>query len=164
MPDTSTPTAAATTATPTPVRDSGTMPDASPTVTTATAPAGVADAGAAPPLATTKAMAVSPSARAGFPRADFVREGTMNEDFGVVEKPITVWERIYQQGAVRKTVILILLAVIWQLYAMKVDNALIFPTFASTVEALYQGVVHGNLAAATSRSCCSRWASCWPRC
>ncbi len=105
---------------------------------------GLRDAGSAPPIATTTAM-LSPSARAGFPRAEFVRDGVMNEDFGVVEKPITIWERIFQQGAVRKTALLILLAVIWQVYAMRVNNALIFPTFASTVEAFYQGMVHGNL-------------------
>ncbi len=118
------------------------MPDASPTVTT---PSVIADSGAAPPLPTTRAMAVSPSARAGFPRPDYVREGAMNEEFGVVEKPITVWERIYQQGAVRKGVILLLLALLWEFYARRVNNPLIFPTFTATIEAFWQGFVHGNL-------------------
>ena len=69
----------------------------------------------------------------------------MNEDFGVVEKPITWGERIWENGAVRKTGILILLALVWQLYALRVNNALTFPTFTDTVQALYEGFVHGVL-------------------
>ena len=88
---------------------------------------------------------LSPRARAGISRPDWVREDAMSEDFGVVEKPITRWERVWNHGAVRKAVILILLALAWEIYARRVNNALTFPTFTSTVEALWDGAVHGNL-------------------
>jgi len=50
-------------------------------------------------------------------RPEYVRQTEATQDFGVVEKPLTLFERIYNQGWVRKAVILLLLAVIWQSYA-----------------------------------------------
>jgi NitT/TauT family transport system permease protein len=41
--------------------------------------------------------------------------------------------------------LLICLAVIWELYAMHVDNPLLFPRFSETLVALWDAVVHGPL-------------------
>jgi len=49
----------------------------------------------------------------------------VKQSFGVVEKPLTLWERIYNQGAFRKGALLVALALIWELYARKVDNPLL---------------------------------------
>jgi len=67
----------------------------------------------------------------------------VQQSFGVVEKPLTLWERIYNQGAFRKGALLVALALIWELYARKVDNPLLFPTFSATVKALWTAISSG---------------------
>ncbi len=45
----------------------------------------------------------------------------------------------YGNGTVRKTVLLVLLAAIWEIYARALANPLLFPTFTDTVMALLSG-------------------------
>jgi NitT/TauT family transport system permease protein len=78
------------------------------------------------------------------PRREFVHE-KLESAFGVVEKPLTLWERIYNQGWVRKAALLALLAIAWQLYAARLNNPLLFPEFSATVEALWQAIAAGGL-------------------
>lgn len=78
-------------------------------------------------------------------RPEFVRDSAGATAFGVVEKPLTAWERIYNEGAVRKGFILVALAMLWEIYARILDNQLIFPTFTDTVKAFYQGIASGVL-------------------
>ena len=78
-------------------------------------------------------------------RPEFVRDSAGATAFGVVEKPLTAWERIYNEGAVRKGFILVALALLWEIYARILDNQLIFPTFTDTVKAFYQGIASGVL-------------------
>lgn len=78
-------------------------------------------------------------------RPEFVRKTVDSSAFGVVEKPLTPWEIIYNRGGVRKAFILVVLAVVWQVYAAQLDNPLLFPTFTATVEAFWQGIVSGGL-------------------
>jgi NitT/TauT family transport system permease protein len=63
--------------------------------------------------------------------------------FGVVAKPLTMWERAFDNGALRKAVLLALLALLWEGYARYLDDALLFPTFTSTVEAFFQNILNG---------------------
>ena len=49
-------------------------------------------------------------------RPEFVRQGALAKEFGIVEKPLGTWERLYNNGAVRKTVLLVLLAALWEGY------------------------------------------------
>jgi NitT/TauT family transport system permease protein len=65
--------------------------------------------------------------------------------FGIVEKPLSTWERLYNRGALRKTAVLILLAVIWEIYARLLNNPLLFPTFVDTVKAFIEGIATGGL-------------------
>jgi NitT/TauT family transport system permease protein len=65
--------------------------------------------------------------------------------FGVVEKPLSTWERIYNVGAVRKSAILVLLACIWEIYARWLNNPLLFPTFGVTVAAFAEAIASGEL-------------------
>ena len=67
-------------------------------------------------------------------RPEFVRELATDNAFGVVEKPLTLFERVWNQGYVRKAAILVVLAVIWEVYARWVNNELVFPTFLATVQ------------------------------
>ena len=78
-------------------------------------------------------------------RPEYVRDQVPEHDFGVVNKPLTAWERVYGNGAVRKAVILLLLAAAWQAYATYLDNPLILPTFTDTMKAFFQRTVSGEL-------------------
>jgi NitT/TauT family transport system permease protein len=74
-------------------------------------------------------------------RPEFIAQ--IQASFGVIEKPLTFWERIYNNGAIRKTALLIVLALGWEIYARRIDNPLLFPTFSATVSALWRGIVSG---------------------
>jgi NitT/TauT family transport system permease protein len=65
--------------------------------------------------------------------------------FGVVEKPLSTWEKIYNIGAIRKLSILLLLALIWELYARWLHNPLLVPPFSVTVQAFADAVISGEL-------------------
>jgi NitT/TauT family transport system permease protein len=80
-------------------------------------------------------------------RPEFIAQP--KKDFGVVEKPLTAWEKIYSRSAVRKTALLAAMAIIWELYARKVDNPLLFPTFSATVKALWDGIASGVIPSRT---------------
>ena len=69
--------------------------------------------------------------------------------FGVVEKPLSRWEKLYGAGWLRKLVLLAALAAAWELYARRLDNPLLFPTFGATLEALWRAVASGVVPART---------------
>jgi len=68
-----------------------------------------------------------------------------SEDLGVVTKPLTLREKAWNNGALRKTAPLILLGVLWEGYARIINNPLLVPTFSSTVEAFGEGFASGVL-------------------
>ena len=78
-------------------------------------------------------------------RPEFVHIAVATRAFGVVEKPLTLWERMSNQNFARKAFILILLAAIWQVYTTILDNALLFPTFTATLAAFWDGIVRLGL-------------------
>lgn len=65
--------------------------------------------------------------------------------FGVVEKPLTRFERLYNIGALRKSLILLVLAIAWEVGARTLSNELLFPAFSATTVAFLQGVASGEL-------------------
>ncbi len=78
-------------------------------------------------------------------RPELVRDPVSASQFGVVEKPLTRWERAYGNGALRKTVLLVVLALIWEIYARQLNNPLLVPTFSATVQAMWDATVSGDL-------------------
>ena len=50
-----------------------------------------------------------------------------------------------REGALRKTAILIVLAIVWEVYARMLDNALLVPTLSATVAALIGSIRSGEL-------------------
>jgi NitT/TauT family transport system permease protein len=78
-------------------------------------------------------------------RPEYVRDQVDERQFGVVNKPLTTWERIYGNGFVRKAAILVVLALAWQAYAMHLDNSLVLPAFMDTVKAFVQRIESGEL-------------------
>ena len=65
--------------------------------------------------------------------------------FAIASKPLSTWETIANNGALRKFVILVVLALIWELYARRVNNQLLVPTFTATVQAFVAAVISGEL-------------------
>ena len=47
-----------------------------------------------------------------------------------VQRPLSAFESLYRMGWLRKTVILLVLALIWEVYGRWLDNALLFPSFS----------------------------------
>ncbi len=66
-------------------------------------------------------------------------------DTSAIERPIPTWERVWNRGWVRKIVLILALAVIWQVYASLLDNELLFPTFSETMNAFLTNVRNGVL-------------------
>lgn len=77
-------------------------------------------------------------------RPEFVRT-VETEAYGVVQKPLTTWEKIYDNGAARKTFLLLVMVVAWEAYARWLDSPLLFPTFGATVRAFYDAIMSGVL-------------------
>jgi NitT/TauT family transport system permease protein len=73
------------------------------------------------------------------------REPLDSANFGVVEKPLSMFERLYNISALRKTAILVVLMVAWEVGARMLNNELLFPTFVATVDALVKGLASGDL-------------------
>ena len=78
-------------------------------------------------------------------RPEIIREPVTSGAFGIVEKPLSAWERITNVGAVRKFALLVVLALIWEIYARMLNNPLLFPTFSATVAAFVKGLFGGDL-------------------
>jgi len=62
-----------------------------------------------------------------------------------IARPLTTTEKIWNQAIVRKVFILLLLAVAWQVYAQRLNNTLMFPTFSNTAVALWDALLKGEL-------------------
>jgi len=56
-------------------------------------------------------------------------------------------ETAMESGFVRKTMIILILALIWEVYGRYLDNPLLFPTLSETLEALRDRIVDGTLPA-----------------
>jgi sulfonate transport system permease protein len=82
--------------------------------------------------------------RAGTPVAQ--------DAFGVVQQPLTLAERAWNNGALRKTALLLILAMAWEGYARYVNNPLLVPTFSATLEAFWDGIRSGILPGRTAYS------------
>jgi NitT/TauT family transport system permease protein len=80
-------------------------------------------------------------------RQDFIHEHVAAGDAAVVERPLRLWERLYNLGWLRQIAIIAALAAAWQIYTTALDNALLFPTLGATLDAFWQGIVHGSLLA-----------------
>ncbi len=66
-------------------------------------------------------------------------------DTSAIERPIPAWERVWNRTLIRKVVLILALAAIWQLYASLLDNDLLFPTFSETMNAFIANVRNGVL-------------------
>ncbi len=63
----------------------------------------------------------------------------------VLEKPLSLAVRLYNQSWLRKIVILVVLALIWEAYGRYLNNNLLFPTFGETMRAFFTNIGNGIL-------------------
>ena len=73
-------------------------------------------------------------------------------EIGDVARPLSMWARLGNVTALRRLLLLIALAALWQGYSLWLDNPLIFPTFGDTVAAFLQAIASGALPARTLTS------------
>jgi sulfonate transport system permease protein len=79
-------------------------------------------------------------------RANIIHSETLGpEKFGIIQKPLTLAEKIYNQTWLRKVFIIVVLAAGWQLYGLWLDNPLLVPTFSDTVRALVADIANGTI-------------------
>jgi NitT/TauT family transport system permease protein len=76
-------------------------------------------------------------------RPEFERQVTAPVGLGDVAKPLSFTERLGANPAFRRGVILVVLALAWELYARWLASPLTFPTFLETLQALRDGIVSG---------------------
>jgi NitT/TauT family transport system permease protein len=85
-----------------------------------------------------------PPRTAPFVRPEYVRD-TQAEATDQVLRPLSLFETLYGQTWLRKTVILIVLATVWEVYGRWLNNPLLFPSFLETVQAFASGIGSGVL-------------------
>src|SRR5260370_7767589 len=62
-----------------------------------------------------------------------------------VERKLTVPELVWNDGFVRKSVIIVFLAAVWEAYGTFLDNPLLFPTFHDTIITMFEKVRDGTI-------------------
>jgi NitT/TauT family transport system permease protein len=90
-------------------------------------------------MAEARAMRVPPV------RGEFENTTLDAAQTGEVARPLSIWERVTNLDWVRRIMILVVLAVIWEAYARYINNELMFPTFIQTVQALWEATTQGPL-------------------
>jgi NitT/TauT family transport system permease protein len=78
-------------------------------------------------------------------RPEFVVENVAAGDMKTTELPLSTWRRLGNIGWLRKALILVVLALLWEAYARYVHNTLMFPSFTETMAALWKALVDGPL-------------------
>ncbi|HET9396321.1 MAG TPA: hypothetical protein VFO36_09715, partial [Nitrospiraceae bacterium] len=86
-----------------------------------------------------------PPQPANVGRPEYELQTPTSREFGVVEKPLTIFETLYNNVFLRKALLLVAMAVIWEVYARHLNNPLLVPTFTDTIKALWEAMVFGDL-------------------
>ncbi|MBH1962904.1 MAG: ABC transporter permease subunit [Comamonadaceae bacterium] len=72
-------------------------------------------------------------------------DAALPADVGEIQRNLSTWERITDNAAARRVFVLVLLALIWEVYGRLLNNPLLFPTFIDTCVAFGQGIASGVL-------------------
>jgi NitT/TauT family transport system permease protein len=78
-------------------------------------------------------------------RPEYLQEVVAGRNIGVVQKPLTTWQKLANQGWLRKAFILAVLTATWEIYARQLNNPLLVPTFTATLEAFRDGIASGEI-------------------
>jgi NitT/TauT family transport system permease protein len=88
---------------------------------------------------------MSDATRPEIIRPEIIQEVAAGAAFEVTAQRLSLGARLFANGALRKTVLLVALAAVWEIYARALDNSLLFPTFTSTVAALARSLASGEI-------------------
>ena len=77
------------------------------------------------------------------PRANIIADIDPNERLDIAVRPVPLLQRLYAISALRRALVVAILAVAWQLYASWLDNPLLFPTLADTIQAFATDTLNG---------------------
>ncbi|HET8697530.1 MAG TPA: ABC transporter permease [Gammaproteobacteria bacterium] len=78
-------------------------------------------------------------------RPEIVYDVARGGDLEIAAQPLGLAAKLYANGALRKTVLLAVLAAAWEIYARALGNPLLLPTFTSTVAALAGSLASGEI-------------------
>lgn len=81
----------------------------------------------------------------GVMKGDIVHDIDDAAPIEIVDRPVPWARRLYGQAGVRRAAVVVLLAVIWQVYGVWLNNPLLFPTLGDTLVAFGEGVVSGEI-------------------
>ncbi|MDR2392787.1 MAG: ABC transporter permease subunit [Treponema sp.] len=83
----------------------------------------------------------------------------LKEEYKETESPpqdlkikLSVYEKLYAIAALRKSVLFVLIVLLWQVYALGLDNPLMVPSFSDTVKGLLRVIMSGELVLRTLTS------------
>lgn len=89
--------------------------------------------------------AIDPIAQEAGARPEFERQPLDSSGIGDVERPLSLFERLYQSEFFNRLMILVALIILWQLYSEWLDNSLLFPSFTETVKTFWANIRSGIL-------------------
>jgi NitT/TauT family transport system permease protein len=78
-------------------------------------------------------------------RAEFEVREVGAAQFGEVERPLSAFERVWNQTWIRRLAIVVALAAAWELYGRWLGNPLMFPPFLEVARAFYDAFATGPL-------------------
>ncbi|MDB5514046.1 MAG: ssuC 6 [Tardiphaga sp.] len=78
-------------------------------------------------------------------RPEIVQEPIDASGIGDVQRQLAFWERLLNNQAFRRVLVLAVLLVTWEAYARWADSPLLFPTFSETARAFLQDLLNGTL-------------------
>jgi NitT/TauT family transport system permease protein len=85
-------------------------------------------------------------------RPEFDRIPVEASSVGAVVRPLSPLQRLLDNVMFRRCVILVVLALIWQLYALWLHNSLLFPTLTDTFSVMVHDFANGTLLTRTETS------------
>ena len=103
-----------------------------------------------PSLPGTTARGAGDNTRSGglYARPEFVCTPVDAARIGVIDRPLSVFERFWNIDGVRKATVVISFLVLWELYTRVADvPPILFPSFTATLAALWSALVDGTLLA-----------------
>lgn len=77
-------------------------------------------------------------------RPDIYRQRTETVAI-TAQRPLSLFERLYNQSLVRKALLIVILALLWQGYAAYMDNELLLPTFSASMASFIRNISDGTL-------------------
>ncbi len=87
-----------------------------------------------------------------FDRPEIELELAGAGEIGDAARPLPLWQRIADMVVTRRLFVLLLLAALWQGYAVWADNPLMFPSLTDTLEALWEVTISGEIVARVTTS------------